>query len=174
MLALGMNAAPFNLVKRNLVRTSMLRHKAVLEGRIVFRFVIGRMLVAKVPRPRSNDAHPDVSLEAKKSALQGEIATYGDVVQLDAIDGPGVAMECPAAEKNIVWLQYALRTFPKASYYGKTEDDTFVNLDMLELELLRLSALRVSNVVYGLFGICSMPTAKRAERSANGFKACFL
>ena len=83
-------------------------------------------------------------------------------------------MECPAAEKNILWMQYALRTWPHATFYGKTEDDTFVHLDMLTMELERLLTQRVPNIVYGLFGICSMPNAARAERSATGFKACFL
>jgi hypothetical protein len=176
LLALGMNAAPFNHAKRRLVRDSMLRHESVLAGRIVFRFVVGRMLVPPARRSTNPDMQAPERLRwaANVAALQAEIEAHIDMVQLDAIDGPGVAMECPAAEKNIMWLQYALSTWPNAAYHGKTEDDTYVHLDMLELELLRLSAMGVPNVAYGLFGICSMPTAMRAQRSSTGFKACFL
>ena len=41
-------------------------------------------------------------------------------------------------------------------------------------QLARLLATGLPNVVYGLFGICSMPPTDRAERSPMGFKACFL
>lgn len=174
LLAIGMNAAPFNRVKRQLVRTTMLKHAAVVDGRIIFRFVVGSTLIPKAPRSTAKAASSSARWEADRAALAAEVAAHDDVVQVDALDGPGVAMECPAAEKTIQWMQHAVRTWPNARYVGKTEDDTFLHLDMLALELERLSAQRFPNVLYGLFGICSMPKAARAERSATGFKACFL
>ena len=122
------------------------------------RFVVGSLLVPK------KNAAPDARWKADLAELALEIRSEGDVAQLDVIDGPGVAMECPAAEKNVAWFKYALRTWPNAQYVGKTEDDTFVHLDMLELELRRLTSMNVPNIIYGLFGICSMPTPARAER----------
>ena len=174
LLVLGMNAAPFNVAKRMLVRSTMLRHKSVLERSIIFRFVVGSFLVPKASRSAAKAEASQARWKADTDALASEIISLRDVVQIDAIDGPGVAMECPAAEKTIQWLRYALQTWPHAQYYGKTEDDTFLNLDMLQLELQRLSALRQPNILYGLFGICSMPKPAIAERAATGFKACFL
>jgi hypothetical protein len=104
--------------------------------------------------------------------LNEEIARHGDMVQLDAIDGPGVAMECPAAEKTIQWMRFALRAWPNARFIGKTEDDTFVNLRRLEVDLLQIASL--PNIMYGLMGICSMPSFVHAERSSKGHRACFL
>jgi len=174
LLAIGMNAAPFNHPKRRQVRNTMLQHGSVRSGRIVFRFVVGTELVNKTRRTSSRAAASAQRWSANQAALHQEAAAHGDIALVDAIDGPGVAMECPAAEKTIQWLKYALRTWPHAQHYRTTEDDTFVHLDMLALELDRLAMLRQPNLIYGLFGICSMPGAARAERSATGFKACFL
>lgn len=171
-----MNAAPFNWAKRNAVRATMLKHDAILSGRIVFRFVIGDLLIPKAPRSKGilRGEPSETRWSNDKSALAREIASYRDIVQLDAIDGPGVAMECPAAEKTIQFIRFALRSWPSALYYGKTEDDTYVSVGALELELTRLFNLRLPNVLYGLFGVCAMPNARRAERTAAGYKACFL
>ena len=175
LLALGMNTAPFNLPKRQQVRQTMLMHDAVIRHRIVFRFVIGNLLVQrKSPRSTSRAAAAEQQWKAQQSALTNELASTNDILQLDAIDGPGVAMECPAAEKTIQWMKYAYRTWPTAMFYGKTEDDTYLALGALEQELVRLSALQLPNLIYGLFGVCSMPGAARAERSPMGYQACFL
>lgn len=173
LLAMGMNAAPFNFAKRQAVRSTMLQHDAVLAGRVVFRFIVGDLLVPTRPRRAATKSNQSEALwTLNRARLAAEMESQRDVLQLDAIDGPGVAMECPAAEKTIQWMRYALRTWPAAQFIGKTEDDTFVHLAALELELQRLSSL--PNVLYGLMGICSMPDAARAERSTTGFKACFL
>ena len=145
LLALGMNAAPFNLPKREAVRSTMLQHESVRAGRIVFRFVVGSLLVPKPTAAKSAVSYKRWKSDTK--LLQEEIAAEGDILQVDAIDGPGVAMECPAAEKTIQWLRYALRTWPRLKYVGKTEDDTYVHIDMLELELLRLSTTGEPNIV---------------------------
>ena len=174
LLALGMNAAPFNHAKRQLVRASMLRHTYVLTGRIVFRFVVGSTLVPKAARSPARSAASQVRWAESLDTLAKEIATHSDMLQVDALDGPGVAMECPAAEKTVQWMRFAVREWPQVQYIGKTEDDTFVHLDMLALELLRLSVTGQPNIVYGLFGICAMPKAARADRLATGYKACFL
>ena len=97
LLALGMNVAPFNVAKRRLVRDSMLRHNSVLSGRIVFRFVVGSFLVPRTSRSVAKAAASDARWRVDQTALAEEIASHGDIVQLDAIDGPGVAMECPTA-----------------------------------------------------------------------------
>ena len=39
--------------------------------------------------------------------------------------------------------------------------------------LVRLTAMRLPNVLHGLFGVCAMPGAARAERLPAGYKACF-
>ena len=174
LLALGMNTAPFNHVKRRLVRETMLQHRSVQSGRVTFRFVVGSTLVPKVVRTTAKAASSTAQFDADCAALKEEEATHTDILRVDALDGSGVAMECPAAEKTIQWLRHASRAWPNAIYIGKTEDDTFVHVDMLALELDRLTAMKVPNIVYGLFGICSMPKTARAERLPSGFKACFL
>ena len=186
LLALGMNSAPFNWPKREQIRQTMLRYPPATNGQIVFRFVVGRVLVPK-PAARAAAAagtsaaagrEPDLADESwQKRAVQlkAELASHADdMLQVDAIDGPGVAMECPAAEKTVLWVRHAVKTWPTAAYVGKTEDDTYLQLSALALELQRLSALRLPNVLYGLMGICSMPPPSRAARSASGHKACFL
>lgn len=154
----------------------MLTHDAVREGRIVFRFVVGSLLIrSKPPKMAARKMILDERWNSDYAALERELAEHSDdIVQLDAIDGPGVAMECPAAEKTIQWMRYAQRAWPTALYYGKTEDDTYISIGALEHELVRLTAMRLPNVLYGLFGVCAMPGAARAERSPAGYKACFL
>ena len=190
LLAIGMNAAPFNFAKRRLVRETMLQSAPVVSGRVVFRFVIGNVLIA-ASRPLRRKRW-----DTDREALRAELAQHDDMVELDAIDGPGVAMECPAAEKTIAWMRHAIASWPEALFFGKTEDDTYVQFDALAAELSRLHAMDLPNVMYGLMGICSMPTADRAERAstvnprrpahgrlgsvatsapaATGYKACFL
>lgn len=175
ILAIGMNAAPFNWAKRQLVRSTMLIHPAVLDQRIIFRFVVGSMLIRKKSKAITASKTSQADWGEGVARLHAEIKAFADIAQLEAIDGPGVAMECPAAEKTILWMQYALKHWPHARFYAKTEDDTYLHFGALEADLLRLSdAPPLPNVLYGLMGICSMPTAARAARSPAGHKACFL
>ena len=135
-----MNAAPGNLAKRAQVRQTMLQYAAVRAQRIVFRFVIGSMLIP--PRPLT-------------SQLDIERAAHDDIVMVDAIDGPGVAMECPAAEKTILWMQYALKTWPKALIERQVESSmlqsTTSKLES-EIQVLRDQHAIMSQSIGGRIG----------------------
>ena len=142
----------------------MAKYPTVAAGRTVLRFLLGSETPTLASAPR-------LTLH---TALKLESNAHGDVLVLDALDGARLDNACSCTEKTVAWVRHALRTWPRAGFVGKTEDDTFLHLDMLALELERLAAWRLPNVVYGLFGICAMPRPARAERSATGFKACFL
>ena len=110
LLALGMNSAPFNWPKRRQVRATMLRYEPVTSGRVVFRFVVGSTLVSRSEAPGALEG-PGVAgsrWARSKARLERELSSHADLVSLDAIDGPGVAMECPAAEKTVLWMRHAL------------------------------------------------------------------
>ena len=79
----------------------MLIHDAVREGRIVFRFVVGSLLIrSKPPKMAARKMVLDERRSSDYAALERELAEHSDdIVQLDAIDGPGVAMECPLARE---------------------------------------------------------------------------
>ena len=63
--------------------------------------------------------------------MHEEKTKYGDVVILDAVDGPKLEPACSCGEKTVGWVQFALQKWPRAAFIGKTEDDTYVQLDML-------------------------------------------
>ena len=149
LLALGMITSPFNFAKRSAVRATMLRYNVVQANVLVFRFVIGSSIVEG---GRINRNHS--SRMGNHKLLNTEVQTHSDTVQVDALDGAGVAMECPAAEKTLAWLTYAMDSWPNAAYYGKTEDDTYIQFQSLALELFWLRSQCLPHVMYGLMGIC--------------------
>ena len=63
-------------------------------------------------------------------------------MSLDALDGSAVSEHgptCACLEKTTEWFRYAVAKWPYASYYGKTEDDTYIHIDALIFELTCLS-----------------------------------
>ena len=64
-LALGMSTAPFNWAKRQQVRSTMLRAVPVVNGQVVFRFVVGRQLT-----PVEDDPSKSSSWQAHVARLQ--------------------------------------------------------------------------------------------------------
>eukprot|EP00965_Chrysotila_dentata_P044745 1487668-Pleurochrysis_carterae.AAC.2 len=122
----------------NQVRDTMLQYKSVLNGQVIFRFVIGNTLTAG----------------AQKNVM-AENMTKGDMLQLDAIDGPGIKVACSCGEKTFAWFQYALKAWPGAAMIGKTEDDTYLQLDNLLRELQSVS--RWPRLLYGFHTLAVLP-----------------
>lgn len=173
LLAIGMVIAPHNAAKRQLVRDTMLRAKTIQSGETVFRFLIGC--------PSGENCGAGKEPEE-------------DVLRLSAVDGAEVSAHgphCACTEKTSEWLKYAVATWPKAAFYGKTEDDAYVALDGLVAELVRLREAALPHVLYGKMSSCSMPREPRPQsptlalppkgdfrylrnREPFGYQGCFL
>ena len=162
VIALCMVTAPFAFERRQEVRASMLRYEPVVRGRMAFKFVVGNHLPTL---PKS-----DPSARRNVELLQQEIHKDRDVLRLDAIDGPKVDNACSCVEKMAAWVQYALRAYPGATFIGKTEDDTYVQLHVLEGELMALRGH--ANVQYGYHTLSLMPARPTQRPEAKPEKAC--
>ena len=109
-----------------------------LTRNLAFRFLLG---AASTSRPR----------RAEVAILEEEHRRFGDLLLMaNALDGGGVHKDCSCIEKTHDWFVHALREWPSARWYGKTEDDTYVNVPQLLSDLQRKSLLRHQHVVYGL------------------------
>ena len=72
----------------------MLQYDSVRTGSSVFRFVLGNEL-------------PTLPVKAATfvmASLRAEAAKHGDMVMLDAIDGPKIEAACSCGEKTVAWL----------------------------------------------------------------------
>ena len=76
---------------------------------------------------------------------------------------------CSVPVQRRLSCDYALNRWPAAHFIGKTEDDAYVNLRTLEMEVRALHASRGigTRVMYGAFDICAMPNAPRESRTAK-------
>ena len=128
---------------------------------MAFRFVIGNYL------PSLSDSD---SVRSKVAALDLEDSQHGDIVRVDSIDGPGLDNACSCVEKQAAWVQFALRAWPDAAFIVKTEDDTYVHLQVLEAELMALREER--NVLYGYHTLSLMPIRPTPRPEAKPEGAC--
>ena len=165
-LALGMVAAPFAREKRDQIRSTMLRYSSVVEKRIAFRFLVGDS-IHESPSPRLRaalqvDFYP--ALKQRMQALREELRTHDDILELDALDGADIDKTCSCLEKQNSWVRYALQKWPMAAYIGKSEDDTYIQLNVLEAELRSLTGYQ--NLLYGYMTLAVLPTrpTQRPER----------
>ena len=157
LLAMGMVIGPFNFAKRAQVRSTMLQSPSVLHGVVAWRFVVGG----------------ELSKDARRRRLEAEVSSSSDVLLLpEVLDGADVAMPCSCTEKVYAWYTHALERWPLARWIGKTEDDTYVNLEQLLFDLRGLA--RHPMVYYGLMNACGMPPTVAAQRLSSGFGGCFL
>ena len=162
-VAMGMITAPFAHERRDEVRNTMLKYATVVRGRTAFRFVIGDTMPLVIEGDGSGS-------DAKFAALRREVDRYGDVVKLDAIDGAGINVACSCIEKLTSWMRYALVKWPAAPYIGKTEDDTYVQLQVLESELLNL--VDHPNLMYGYMTLAVLPTRPTLYPERQPLRAC--
>ena len=167
---MGMVTAPFAAARRQEVRGTMLQYEPVTAGRIAFRFIVGDTLHAKVEGHAWKRAAAEASLATDRKALMREVARYGDVAILDALDGGGIEVACSCIEKMNAWMRYALKTWPSALYIGKTEDDTYVQLAVLEAELRALVDRR--NLMLGYMTLAVLPTRPTRFPEQRPGKAC--
>lgn len=130
-LVMGMIASSHNRFARELVRETML---SVVAPSTVFRFVIGQS-------PEGEGPGDEQSL---------------DMFVVEGVhDGGNVAKQCVCIHKTHEWFSYASHRWKKATYYAKTEEDTYINLPQLLHDLHRPEVLNVQDLMYGLIGICS-------------------
>lgn len=128
VMAMGMVVAPLASLRRQNVRDTMLRYESVLSHSVAFRFIVGKELPTLPPREQ----------RSLLRELRREGAEHGDVLSLSSIDGPHIDAACSCGEKLVDWVVYALRAWPAAPFIGKTEDDTYVQLDSLMHDLIPL------------------------------------
>ena len=95
---------------------------------------------------------------------------HGDIAILDALDGAGIDVACSCTEKMNAWVRHALVTWPTALFIGKTEDDTYVQLAVLEAELRALTSY--PNVLLGYMTIAVLPTRPTRFNERRPGKAC--
>ncbi|KAL1496827.1 hypothetical protein AB1Y20_014413 [Prymnesium parvum] len=157
LVAMGMVAAPAAALRRDQVRQTMMRYEVVRSGRMVFMFVLGRAL----PTLRGGGA------EAVVRELTHENKEHKDMLVLDAIDGPAVDAACSCGEKTVGWVQYALKRWPLVRFIAKTEDDTYVQLDMLMAELERLSSYPMLVYGYMTLGVQPIRPTRFPERKPS-------
>ena len=183
-LALGMVVAPFAAARRQQARDTMLTYEPVKAGRVVFRFVVGNTLHDKKQEEptlngqffrkrfgaNSKPPPPPLDMVAMKKALDREVALHKDIAVLDALDGPGIEVAQSCIEKMNEWVRYALRTWPSARFIGKTEDDTYVQIAVLESELRALMHRR--NLLLGYMTLAVLPTRPTRFPERAPKKAC--
>ena len=155
-LALGMVSAPHNFERRRSVRRDMLDLASVRTGVLIFRFLLGHVL----PKARF--------VFGSLGEFHNETARFSDMLMLDTLDGPGPNKQCSCLEKTVSWFQYAVRQWPIATFYGKTEDDAYVQLRSLELELRRLQTEGRRYLVYGSMNLCAMPSRPQPDVGYQG------
>ncbi len=96
----------------------------------------------KQPRRRLTD-----SLQQEQQQLDQEASHHGDVLGLQTSS----VSDCACLELLHAWYKHALDAWPKARFYGKTEDDVLINLPAMRFELVRLARLAsVRPLWYGL------------------------
>ena len=162
-LAMGMVTAPFARGRRDEVRKTMMQLETVRAGRTAFRFIVGDNM------PLLED-DPKVDFKAKRSALRAELTGHSDLLQLDSLDGPGIEVACSCVEKTSAWVRYALTRWPSVAFVGKTEDDTYVQLQVLEAEMRTLVNHR--NVIYGYMTLAVLPTRPTQYPERYPMRAC--
>merc|ERR1740124_622222 len=139
----------------------MMQSPPVLAGRMAFRFVIGNYMPS---------LQLDMAVRSKLVALDQEIKQHADIVRVDSIDGPSLDNGCSCVEKQAAWVQFALRAWPSAAFIAKTEDDTYVQLQVLEGELMALREHR--NILYGYHTLALMPTRPTPRPETKPENAC--
>ena len=170
-LCLGQVTAPYSFSRRQLVRSTMLADYENLRPKhhgsgasAIFRFLIG-----------STVRHGVKDKPEHHAQLQQELRAHDDILELDTLDGRGVDTQCACAEKTIAWLMYATKRWTSAIFIAKTEDDAYVNIRTLELDLHALHASHPLQfrVMYGAFDVCAMPRTPR-EPAVNASKPAGL
>ena len=112
---------------RELIRRSAARFHRASDGvSVCFRFVLG-----------ASSATGNRSAHLQR--LHQESLRHGDIVQVDVPDG-----NCGA--KAFAWFRYAARKYPAASWLGKADSDTFINLAALQEDLSALNSSSLSVV----------------------------
>jgi len=124
LLVLGIMTAPRNAYRRLWYRNTTLPAGPAIR----LQFVLG-----------TEGYSPDVC-----SALANETSRHRDMVFVDAVDNG--ALGC--IEKTLFWLIQAVREYPSALWFAKTDDDSFNHYGNLEV-LLRSPPFTRRPFVYG-------------------------
>ena len=164
MLVLGMVCDPMRAARREYIRGTML--SSIPPAVLAFRFLVGGELI--LPE-RGADTTPLLQ------ELKVEAERFGDLWVLPhVLDGPACNKQCSCIEKQHAWFTRALREWPDALWFGKTEDDCYINLRQLLFDLDRLEPRHAespssSHIVYGLINIiCAAPARAALEAALDG------
>ena len=63
--------------------------------------------------------------------------------------------QCSCFQKTRWWFAHALTRWPHATYYAKTEDDTFIHMGKLLQDLSRPELISNDRLLYGLLNTCN-------------------
>lgn len=86
--------------------------------------------------------------------LMGDSTTtlYRDELNVpNSSDGHFNSKDCSCILKMVWWIRFAIKTWPHSLYYGKTEDDTYINFPKLFIDLTYLD--NFEKVMYGLMNL---------------------
>ena len=101
---------------------------------VLVRFVLPRPLPVASGKQRRRGA-PKANATQLEADIADEQLRHGDILQLDALSGP-----CAHAALLQSWFVTAVRHWPDALFYGRTEDDVYVQCTGLMYDLARVSA----------------------------------
>lgn len=161
-LCLGMLISPhLSNSFLEVIRNAMLARPAV--GDVVFRFVVGGDL--------PNNTQSDVMKALAEKRRSRDVVVLESA--LDALPARA-ARNCACLEKLHGWFVYALQHWPQATYYAKTEDDTYINLAALLFDLRRPAVQFASRLVYGLMGVASNTPLSSTLISRKSPRTCYF
>lgn len=132
LLVLGVISNPRTPHTRKWIRDTYMAAAPKRNGRVILRFVFGKRGLTA----------------ADERQLSSEQAQFSDVEHIDASDfgERGGIFSC--IDKLFAWFPHAVARFPGAKFYGKADDDSYVDVRRLLRTLQPLSPLRNAYMGY--------------------------
>ena len=164
VLALGMvsDGRPSKFAVRELVRSTMLLRR---PPEVAFRFVVG------MPRGQTHAGRTSARATLRKLRMEADVVVLPGAS--DVADGFKLK-QCACIEKLLGWYAYAMQRWPRAAFYGKTEDDSYLNLPMLLFDLQRPEVAAHRLLLLGMISVCTTPPLDWALAHRSGLRACFF
>ena len=132
---------------RRQARRTWLSSPAVTSGSVVARFAYPVPLLASTQRKPRRRRLAGQQQELAEGQLEREAEKHGDLVPLPTPSGSS----CACHELTQRWFLHAVGHWATARFFGKVEDDVFVQLPALVWELARLPGGGVTPLWWGLF-----------------------
>jgi hypothetical protein len=93
----------------------------------------------------------DISNINHSVEVRAEGRKHRDFAYVNCLEGDGNYKQFVGGCKIHRWFRYAIRRFPSAEYYGRCEDDHYVQFPLLAYDLVALRGHRMLNMGYLLW-----------------------